>query len=146
MKWRRKTFFIVCAFLVLIPIAFLVIGKSSPVSGYALGRLTSDDGSVGYFFSITNRSNRPLQVRLRRNEAPPKVSGVATIIHTTIQPKSHWDAPLCPPDEAVPWSATLEYLPERGSLMKKLQPVAAFLRLPSRDPQWITAQTIQIAK
>lgn len=143
MKWRRISL-LVCAILAVVSFAVFVTSEDGPVKGRGLGRSTLGDGSVGYFFSVTNRSNRPLEVRLYRNEAPPKVSGVAIIIKHTIQPRSQWRAALCPPDEPAPWSATLEYFQEPSPLMKKLSRIAAFLHFKQRDPQWMTAQTIQI--
>lgn len=143
MKWRRTTL-AVCAFVAAGLFAAFVISQSRPIRLSAVGRATMDDGSPGYFFSITNRSNRPLKVRLSRNEAPPVVSGVAIIVHTTIAPKSQWRAALWPPDEPAPWSATLEYFPEPGPLTRKLQSIGAYFRLRPKDPQWTTVQTIQI--
>lgn len=102
------------------------------------------DGCVGYFFSITNRSERPLKVRLGRNEAPPHVSGVATLVQTTLAPKSDWNVALYPPDEPVSWSATLEYFPEPTALTKWLCKIAATLHIRSRDPQWTVVQTFKI--
>jgi hypothetical protein len=144
MKWKRKSSLVVCAFAMFFLVAALLLGRSRPVEGTAIGISTLSDGCVGYFFSITNRSNRPLQVRLGRNEAPPAVSGVATIVRTIIPPQSEWNVALYPPDAPVPWSATLEYFPEPGPLMRRLRAMAASMHFRLRDSQWVTAQTIPI--
>ena len=144
MRRGRKTTLVVCAFVILFLVAVLVLARDKPVEGTAVGISNMADGCVGYFFSVTNRSNRPLQVRLGRNEAPPAVSGVATIMHTTMPPRSGWQVALYPPDAPAPWSARLEYFQEPSPLMKKVRNLAASLRIRMRDPQWVTAQTIQI--
>jgi len=118
--------------------------EGRPVEGTAIGISNTTDGCVGYFFSITNRTARSLKIRLSRNESPPAVSGLATIVQTTIEPKSEWNAALYPPDQPTPWSANLEYFAEPGPLAKKLQSIGAYFRLRPKDPQWITAQTIKI--
>ena|ERR1043165_9100000 len=126
MKRRRATL-AACVFLALSLFVAFVIRGSSPIQITVIGRKNLDDGSVGYFFSVTNRSNRPLEVRLYRNEAPPKVSGVATIVKRTMAAQSQWYVALCPPDEPVPWSASLEYFQEPSPLMMKLRPLTASL-------------------
>lgn len=141
---RRKWILAICAFIVFGLVAVLISLNTQPVHGTAIGISNMADGCVGYFFSITNRSERPLKVRLGRNEAPPHVSGVATIVQTTLAPKSDWNVALYPPDEPVPWSATLEYFPEPTALTKWLRKIAATLRIRSRDPQWAVVQTFQI--
>ena len=140
----RKSTLMVCAFVIFFAVAVLLLARDKPVEGTAIGISNLDDGCVGYFFSVTNRSNRPLQVRLGRNEAPPAVSGVATIMRTTMPPRSGWQVALYPPDAPAPWSAKLEYFQEPSPLMKKVRALAASLHLRVRDPQWVTAQTIQI--
>jgi len=114
------------------------------VEGKAVGIANTADGCVGYFCSVTNRSNRPLKVRLRHNESMQAISGVATVVRTTIQPKSDWNVALYPLGEPLPWSATLEYFPEESPVMTTFRRMGAFFRIRLKEPDWMMAQRIKI--
>ena len=115
MRKVRLIAIIVCViFLALLFVSLLTTRKSAPVTFVSHGRSCSDDGSVSYLVTVTNRTTEPINVEVMRNNAPTGVLGYAFRVHTTMQATSVWHAALYPPPEGVPWSASVRYLRRTG--------------------------------
>jgi hypothetical protein len=132
--------------LALLFVSLLVTGKPAPVAFLSHGRSRSDDGSVSYLVTVTNRTTEPLDVEVMRNNAPTGMIGFAFRVHTTMPATSVWHALLYPPPEGVRWSASVRYLRRTGPIETRLRQIGAWLRLSKPNPQWEVAETIEIPR
>ena len=127
-------------------VSLLVTRTPAPVAFLGHGRSRSDDGSVSYLVTVTNRTTEPIDVVVMRNNAPTGMIGFAFRVETTMQATSVWHALLYPPPEGIPWSASVRYLRRPGSIEKCVRQIGAWLRISKPAPQWELADTIEISR
>jgi hypothetical protein len=131
--------------LAALSVVLLTTSHRPPISASAIGR-RSNNSEVGYLFSVTNNTKESLDVLVSRDNAPKEGMVGAFTARRLMQPRAVWTAALYPPEEGVPWSATVLYLRRAGKFEARLRRAGAWLGLCKSEPQWNIGTTIEIEK